>query len=49
MSLIRDEDAPRIPRMPTGSLAVIEFSDSYGKDAGEGLLRHWVTRKTLVD
>ncbi|NND45071.1 MAG: histidine phosphatase family protein [Xanthomonadales bacterium] len=48
-AVLTGEDANRITKMPTGTLAVIAFAESYDEDAGEGSLVHWVTRKSLSD
>lgn len=47
MSLPRKDDVSGIYKMPTGTLAVIEFPAGYKEDAGHGLLRHWLRRKDL--
>jgi len=48
-SLLVDQDSGRIGKMATGSLGVIEFGAGYQADFGHGVLRHWVTRKSLID
>jgi len=45
LALLRNEDANGITKMATGTLAVIEFEGGYEDDAGNGQLRHWITRK----
>jgi phosphohistidine phosphatase len=46
-ALLQDPDALQISKMSTGTLAVIDFPGGYKKDAGAGLLIHWLTRKNL--
>lgn len=45
MSVLRGTDARRINKMATGTLGVFEFEQGYSEDAGQGQLRHWITRK----
>lgn len=45
LAVLRNTDADGITKMATGTLAVIEFQGGYEVDAGDGELRHWVTRK----
>ena len=45
LAVMSDADANRIAKMATGTLAVIEFAGGYEADAGNGQLRHWITRK----
>ncbi len=40
-------DARQIMKMPTGTLAVIEFPRGWRVDQGSGRLKHWLTRKHL--
>ncbi len=47
LGVLRDSDATGITKMATGTLAVIEFPNSYKQDCGQGVLRHWITRKNL--
>ena len=47
-AVMNDEEAARINKMATGTLAVIDFSDGYESDCGEGTLRDWVKRKSLL-
>lgn len=46
-SVLRDRDANRIGKMATGTLGQIDFNGGYSSDCGQGVLRHWVTRKNL--
>ncbi|MBT8062300.1 MAG: histidine phosphatase family protein [Xanthomonadales bacterium] len=47
LGLARNEDTTEIHKMPTGTLAVIEFPGGFRSDAGHGTLRHWIRRKDL--
>lgn len=47
MALLRHQDSGPIYKMPTGTFAGLEFSDSFEDDAGNAVLRHWITRKNL--
>lgn len=47
MALVRHEDTAGIHKMPTGTLAVIEFAGGFGLDAGDGALQYWLRRKDL--
>lgn len=40
-------DARQIVKMPTGTLAVIEFPQGWREDQRSGRLKHWLTRKDL--
>jgi phosphohistidine phosphatase SixA len=46
-SVLRQEQAATIQKMATGTLAVIEFSNGFRKDAAKGTLIHLVKRKDL--
>lgn len=48
IAVLRDSDAAGISKMATGTLAVIEFPSSYGEDSGQGILRQWIRRKSLL-
>lgn len=45
LSILCDADARQIAKMATGTLGVFEFEQGYREDAGQGQLRHWITRK----
>ena len=45
--VLRQEQAATIQKMATGTLAVIEFSNGFSKNAAKGTLIHLVTRKDL--
>jgi len=45
--VLQPEQAAQIRRMATGTLAVIEFSDEFRRDAHNGKLLHRVRRKNL--
>lgn len=47
LGLTADSETADITKMATGTLAVIDFPNGYVQDSGEGVLRHWVTRKSL--
>ena len=52
MSLIQSSEAGgpnkmEIGKMATGTLAVIDFPAGYAQDSGQGILRHWMSRKNL--
>ena len=48
LGVMRDEDAAGITKMPTGTLAVIDFENGWLQDSGRGVLRHWIRRKDLT-
>lgn len=48
MALVRHEDTTGIYKMPTGTLAVIEFDRGFRQDAGDGALKYWLRRKDLL-
>jgi len=48
ISVLTPEQAAKIDRMKTGTLAVIEFSDDFNRDACAGNLLHRVRRKKPV-
>ena len=47
ISVLKNEQAATIDRMKTGTLAVIEFSDEFQRDARSGNLLHRIRRKNL--
>jgi phosphohistidine phosphatase len=47
-AVLRDSDAAKIRKMATGTLAVIDFPKGYDIDCGEGVLREWITRKSVL-
>lgn len=48
-SLLEDEYGRRVDKMATGTLGALDFEAGYETDAGQGTLRQWITRKSLVD
>jgi len=46
-SVLRDRDATNVDKMATGTLAVVDFTDSYEAGCGSGILRHWMRRRDL--
>lgn len=47
MGLARRQDTSGIHKMPTGTLAIIEFTGGFARDSGHGILNHWIRRKDL--
>lgn len=47
LGVMQPRDRSGIYKMPTGTLAVIEFEDGFQSDAGQGVLRSWLRRKDL--
>ncbi len=47
LDVMRSSDAGPIHKMPTGTLAVIDFERGWSLDAGQGGLRHWIRRRDL--
>jgi len=45
LSILRDQDAGEVAKMPTGGLAVIEFTPGWAEAVGDGQLVHWVRRR----
>jgi phosphohistidine phosphatase len=45
INILQREQAASIQKMATGTLAVIEFSNGFSKDAGNGTLVHLMRRK----
>jgi phosphohistidine phosphatase SixA len=48
VAVLRDFDAAGIDKMATGTLAVIDFDGAYAEQSGNGVLRHWLRRKNLL-
>lgn len=44
-ALILESGTSDLPRMSTGTLAVIEFPDGFAESCGEGRLTYWLKRK----
>lgn len=49
LGVLRESDAAKITKMPTGVLAIIDFPNGYEHDCGQGLLRHWVKRSQVME
>jgi len=45
LSILRDEDAGTVAKMPTGGMAVIEFKPGWSEAVGDGKLKHWIRRR----
>lgn len=46
--LLRHDDPAQIGKMAPGTLVVIEFPGGWARDAGSGVLRHWLNKSDLA-
>lgn len=46
-NVIHNRHRAEFSRLPTGTLAVVEFAEGWDQDQGKGLLRHFIRGKSL--